>query len=316
MLLKSLDEVISEVHKDRADIRDVLLRNPADFNLQYDEKAGYRLLLEGKTYRVGPTAMHSICRLLRMPKDYFDRFPKKEEFGEHVHTLLPAASKNGLLLRLNDELQGILPGNFRVFDDDQALEFIGSMATRLLPKIKGVAVTACSRSMSVYRILFGESSLKRDEIYPVLNLSNSEIGFGPLSIDGGTYRLVCMNGSMRSVATGKKFSWNHFGDFHKKVDDLSAFMRKQAQVATETAEAIKRAVQKILPSGREEITRLNHARWISSAFAKDAQGLLNVGVPSTRYDVFNALTKASQSLRLPERLRTEAIAHAYLLSRN
>jgi len=316
MILKSLEEVTKQIRNDRADIHDVLLRNPADFNLQYDEKAGYSLLLEGKNYRVGPTAMYSICRMLRMPKDYFDRFPKKQEFVEHVHTLLPAASKNGLLLRLNGELHGVLPGSYRVFDDDQGLEFIGDMATRLLPEIKGVAVTSDSRAWSCYRIVFGDSALKRDEIYPVINFTNSEIGLSPLSIDGGTFRLVCLNGSMRSVVTGRKFSWNHSGDFHKKVDDLSAFMRKQAQVANETSEAIKQAVKKVLPSGIEEIRRLNQARWINSNFAKEAQKLLTLGARSTKYDVFNCLTNAAQGLRMPERLRTEGIAHAYLMSRN
>lgn len=316
MILKSINEVIAQVRKDREETHDVLLRNPSDFRLDCDDKGGYRLMFDGKAYKVGSVAMSSICRLLRMPKDYFDRYPNPKEFIEHTHTLMPRTCPNGLLMRLNGELHGVLPGNYKIFDDEQALEYIGSMASRLLPSIKGVAVTSDRRDWSCYRILFGDSALKKDEIYPVLNFTNSEIGFAPLSIDGGTFRLVCLNGSMRSVAAGKKFSWSHNGDFHKKVDDLSAFMRRQAQVSTETAEAITRAVQKILPSGREEITRLNHARWISSAFAKDAQGLLNVGVPSTKYDVFNALTKASQSLRLPDRLRTEAVAHSYLLSRN
>lgn len=316
MELKSIDEVIKQIRKDRVDTHDVLLRNPSDFRLECGEKDGYRLLFDGKPYKVGPTAMSSICRLLRMPKDYFDRYPNPKEFVEHTHTLMPRACPNGLLMRLNGELHGVLPGDYKVFDDDQAMEFIGSMASRLLPTIKGVAVTSDRRDHSCYRILFGDSALKKDEIYPVINFTNSEIGFGPLSIDGGTFRLVCLNGSMRSVTAGRKFSWNHNGEWNKKVDALSAFLRKQAQVATETAEAIQRAVKRVLPNGREEITRLNQARWITSAFAKGAQGLLPIGEPATKYAVFNSLTKACQSLRMPERLKIEAVAHSYLLSRD
>jgi len=316
MKLQTIEEVVGQIQKSKVGTHDVLLKNPSDFHLESAGPEGYKLRLEGKAYKVGPIGMTSICRLLRMPKDYFDRFPRPEEFVEHAQTLLPRVCKDGVLVRLNGELRGVVPSNYRIFDDDQALSFIGDLAHRWLPHIRGVAVTSDRWDRSCYRILFGDSALAKDEIYPVVNFSNSEIGFSPLSMDAGTFRLVCLNGSMRPVSRGQRFRWNHTGDWQEKIDDLTAFLRCQARVASETAEAIRRAVDRVLPSGAEEIQRLNAARWITRSFSKEAQKALAPTDRTTKYDVFNAITNAAQGLRLPERLKTEAVAHAYLLSRN
>jgi hypothetical protein len=317
MKLETIPDLIAKVRKSREGVHDVLLRNPADFKLEHaGGNDGYRFQLAGKVYPVKASGMASICRLLKMPQEYFERFPRPEAFADHVHTLLPRMHSGGVLLRLNGELRGVLPRNYKVFDDDQALELIGDLAQRHLPAIKGVAVTSHGWDRSCYRILFGDSALKQDEIYPVVNFANSEIGFTPLTMDAGTFRLVCLNGSMRPLMRGQRFYWNHFGDFQTRIDAVTAFLRRQAQVAMETSEAIQRAVNKVIVSPIDEIWRLNSAHWISRSFAKDVQKRLEPTDKVTKYDIFNHLTNASQALALPDRMRTEAVAHAYLLAKN
>ena len=314
--LKTIEEVMDEIRQERGDRHDVILNNSRDLRIEYpDADRGYQVLLEGRSYPLGPVGQTTICRLLRMDKGYFDRYPQPSEFIEHVKTLLPIRCPDGILLRLNGEAKAVLPRGYRILDDDQALDLMSEMVRRHLPSIRGVTATSSRWDRSVYRILFGDSVLKKDEIFPVVNFTNSEAGLAPLSLDAGTFRLVCLNGSMHPVGRGQRFRWGHDGDFQEKMDDLAGFLRRQAQVAQITADALQYAAKATVPSGPEEIRRLNRARWISRGFAREAEKVLETKGRVSKYAVFNALTNAAQALRLPERLKIESVAHAYLLSR-
>lgn len=328
--VKSLDSILAQVRDERKGNTDALLRDPAGFRVEIipGSLTGYGLALNGKLVPFDKSGIESLCKLLKMDFRYFSKYPRKEEFVEHVTTLMPHVMRenSGALVRLDKDggIRAVLPGNYTILDDDQLLNLVGQMGHQTLKQVKGIVVGSSSDSGSIYRLLFGDSALSRDEIYPTLNIRHNEVG-GALNVAFGTLRIRCLNGSVDPTDTGTILNWGHRGNFDAKVTSLGAAMRNATGWVGPMIEAIKRSQDKVLTVPSEEINRLHRAGWISPDFKDSAKACLDEQLRSgerfgadhgsSKYGVFNAMTEACKGYTAKERSRWELVAHKYLLSK-
>lgn len=331
--LGSLEETARTLKAERVGMRDVIIRDPAKFKVVVDETKGnkkvqgYGLDLNGTFAPFTEPGVESLCRWLKMDFEYFKKFPRKQEFIEHVATLMPAAAKenSGALVRLlkDGSVRGVVPGNYTVLDDEQVIQLMGAIAHQTLSKLKGVLVTSSGWDGSFYRMVFGESALgNRDEIYPSLTIRNSEIG-GPLSASFGTLRILCMNGTVDATKVGRVLNWGHRGNFDAQVEKVGLALREAGTRIEPTMARIHDAVQKELKHPMEDLHRMLRAGWVTPQYHDAAEGVLAASLtqgttfgaktPRSKYAVFNALTEAAKVYRPGVRARWEAVAHNYLL---
>ena len=327
----SLAEAQARVRKERVGMRDSILRKPESFKVVVSEdkgnKTGYSLDLAGQLVPFTTDGINSLCRLLKMDFKYFSQFPRKQEFVEHVQTLLPKVmtENDGALVRqfADGSVRGICPGNYTIMDDEQVLGLIGAIAGQTLRQLKGVQVRSSAGNGSLYRLVFGDSALNStDEIYPNVTVRNSEVG-GSLSLQFGTLRIRCLNGSIDTSKVGSILNWGHRGTFDKQVMKVGDALRMGAERTGRMVTALKESYKKELSHPGEDLHRLLRAGWITPAFHDNAEGVLAAQLtsgttfggksPKTKYAVFNALTEAAKVYRTKEQARYEAVAHNYLM---
>lgn len=330
---RPIHEVIEELQKDRAGARDLLVQEPEKFQMELlsgGDKPRYGLRIKDQVVPFSQGGLDSLCRLLRMDFDYFSKFPRKEEFIEHAKTLLPGYMRKhqGCVIRLagqaNQVVRGVVGGNYTIMDDEQLLQMLGNIANTTLKDVKGVVVTSDRWNGSIYRMVFGDSVLKRDEIFPSLTIRNSEVG-GNLKVDFGTFRVLCLNGSIgEGSKVSKVLNWGHTGNFDTQVLKVGQALRTATDRCTPLVHAIRTSAEKELRYPGEEINRLLRAGWIGHSFADNAAGVLAASItqgqkfgsvsPKSKYAVFNALTAAAKVYRPSEQARYEAVAQDYLFA--
>jgi hypothetical protein len=157
-----------------------------------------------------------------------------------------------------------------------------------------------------------------DYLFPMIHLSNSEVGLGSIKIAGGTYRVVCANGLVAPAGPEEtQLSKRHFGD----GGDLAKYVVEQAENIVRGAEkftssfAESQAVQienvdeylrNIL--ARNRVTK----REEKAIFEELGESPTNT---ASAYDVVNAITATARGLAPDARVGLERIA-ATVLSLN
>ena len=326
--LQTLKQVLAEVKMEREGCKDLLLRDSRMVKVEVADKTqvGYGLQLDGKVVPFDMDGVHSLCRWLKMDFKYFAKFPRKEEFIEHVQALLPKQMRDssGVLIRLSKEggIRGFLPGNYTILDDEQVLGMIGELAHQSLRNLKGVITASTKENGSIYRLVFGDSALERDEIYPSVMVRHSEVG-GKLEVQFGTLRIRCMNGSIDTTKTGQILNWGHRGQFDACVQKIGNAFRLAGDRVAPMIGALRDAQGRVLERPGEEISRLFRGGWINGPFQDAARACLTeqlrsgerfgAQTGSTKYGVFNAMTEAAKGFRPREQARWEEVAHKYLL---
>jgi len=326
--LRPLKQVIAEVKAERAGNKDVIIRDPDKVKVEVVDKTqvGYGLNLNGEVVPFDMDGVNSLCKWLKMDFRYFAKFPRKLEFIEHIQALLPnlMRANAGALIRMSKEgtIRGFLPGKYTILDDEQVLGLLGELAYQSIRNLRGVLSPSTKDNSSLYRLVFGESALNRDEIYPSVTIRHSEVG-GKLSVQFGTLRVRCLNGSIDTTKMGSILNWGHRGSFDNCVQKVGDALRVVGDRVAPMLEALRLAQDKVLERPGEELSRLLRAGWIGGAFHDSARACLTEQLRagekfgaqsgSSKYGVFNAMTEAAKGYRPREQARCEEIAHRYLL---
>ena len=319
------------LRQERSGMTDVMVQKPELFKVVVNEskdekKAGYSLDLKGRVVPFTTDGMASLCKMLGMDYKYFKDYPRKQEFIEHVQTLLPKVTREtgGVLVRQakDGSVRGVVPGNYTVLDDEQVLGLVGAIAAQTLRQLKGVQVTSTNWNGSLDRLVFGDSPFERDEIYPTVTLRNNEVG-GSLSLQFGTLRIRCLNGSIDTTKVGQVLNWGHRGQFDKQVLKVGDALRQAGDRIVPMMGALRASQSKELAHPGEELHKLLRAGWVSQTFHDQAEGVLSAQLtkgetfgsvsPRSKYAVFNALTETTKLYKPKDRARWEAVAHNYLL---
>lgn len=174
-------------------------------NLQYDHKSNQLITLENnEAYKVNNTCMDQIGTKLNIPSKYMDIL-NTEEHRELLSTNINYWFENSnkqVMVRAFDKYQdqpatarAFLSPRYKVVDHDQICEMV---LPRLLdnPEIEIVQSEITEKKLYIKAVnhsMKSEISVG-DIVESGITISNSEVGYGSVSITPFIYRLVCSNG--------------------------------------------------------------------------------------------------------------------------
>ncbi|AXA91319.1 DUF932 domain-containing protein [Massilia sp. YMA4] len=151
-----------------------------------------------RAYIVSDIAMHQLAEKLKIPFGYFERMRRErpELLDENVNTWLQASGNENRLVRtLDGRVRAFLSDRYRRLDNYDVAEFVLPILERLPGAVPASTELTESRMYIKYicRRLQCEVA-PGDMVCAGVVVSNSEVGWGHLTVEPLLYRLVCSNG--------------------------------------------------------------------------------------------------------------------------
>ncbi len=227
---RSLNEIAAEITRQNETKKDYIT-STANLAVVADEKAGVALEVKGKgAFPIRPVAHGQIAEHTKIPKTYYDRMLTEAPglLANNVNEWFARYPAARLVRTLDGNNRALLSDKFATLDNfDFANAILPIVAERKL-EIKSCEVTETKLYIKVidtqefkvpvgYKM--GDGSHKIFDICcPALIFSNSEVGFGRLSVDIGTYTSACTNLAWFSKDGFKR---THVGARHLLTENLS-----------------------------------------------------------------------------------------------
>lgn len=323
---KTLTELAMEIERQHTAKRDLVAPGAA---LTMNPDATMHLGALGNL-PIGEIAHGQIADKLGIPVRYYNRM-----LAEHPQLL--SVNANEWLAKAPDQRHMVrtLDGRMRAFlsDSYRPLEHI-DLAEAVLPVLLGQNLEIMSCEVTERRLYIkavdqrikadvpagrkiGDGShVFFDTCSPAITISNSEVGFGRLSIEYGVYTKVCTNLATLSSGGMKK---THVGARNAITDDLQVALSDEARRASDRAVwlAVRDTVLAAFDAARFEadvaklrglaeqpittpvVEFINLSAKRFGLSETEGQGILHhliQGGDLTRYGFFNAVTRTAQDL--------------------
>lgn len=212
--------------------------------LQEGDPFDVGLALQGAGhFAVRPLAHGQLAEYAGIPKAYYDTMLAKAPalLADNVNHWLHAANGDKRLVRVLDgNVRGILSDRYRPLDNfdlasavlpvlqQENLEIVSCEITerKLYIKAFNAAVAADIRRNG------GNNVYAHDVCSPVICISNSEVGFGALSITAGIFTKGCTNLAFFSDSSMKKY---HVGKGVGDIDAIQAVLSDKTKSLTDAA---------------------------------------------------------------------------------
>jgi hypothetical protein len=171
------------------------------------------------SFGINPIAHEQLAEKLGIPKRYYDRMLEEAPglLAGNVNEWLRKGDDTRLVRTLDGNVRAVLSKAYRPFDYDAALEAV-------LPVLAEAGVTVESCQITERRLYLAVTDPKLqaairpghhvflknvgdDLVVPGVVISDSEVGFGRLKVEGFIKRLECYNG----LITTNCFGRNHVG---------------------------------------------------------------------------------------------------------
>lgn len=190
-------------------------------------------------FKVNDHAHGQIANRLTIPKTYYDRLRKTAPglLDDNVRHWLDAEPKTGLIRTLDGQVRAMLSDRFRRLDN---YDLLGAV----LPAFKTVdglefhIASLTDKKMYLRAILPGlqaDITGKGDIVQAGVEIRNSEVGAGTLTVSPYLWRLVCLNGMVSNSLisarhTGRKIDESEenigiYRDETLRADDTAFFMK-------------------------------------------------------------------------------------------
>jgi hypothetical protein len=231
---KTLPDLARELERQRANTKDFIVNTR---KLQMIGDAVPVLSAGGQSFGIRQTAHEHLTDLTGIPKKYYDRMKAEapQLLADNVNHWFQARGTPQMVRTLDGGARALLSDKYRRIDNWQ----IASAALPVLSEIPGLKVISSEiteRRMYLFAAtdrIQGDVKVG-DVVQMGLRISNSEVGYGMISVAPTLLRLRCLNGmtidegAMKSRHVGKRLG---NGD-----DDLRELF------STETKEAEDRAL--------------------------------------------------------------------------
>lgn len=251
---RTIQELALEVDRQRNSKRDFLV-SEREMSMVADNNQP-RIILPGQNqdgsemgFGITNLAHDQIAMRLDIPRKYYQRmmadFPSL--LKDNVNGWLHRQTREQRLIRILDgKVRAYLSNRYRPLDNYDLLEAI-------LPilQAEGMSIMSCEitdKKMYIKAVnerVQGEIK-KGDIVQAGVIISNSEVGWGCLSIEGFMLRLVCMNGMvmpdkvMRKYHSGGRLTGDEdgmlFADDTRRVTDASIFLQTRDLVKVAVSE--------------------------------------------------------------------------------
>lgn len=164
------------------------------------------VLLEGLPIGPSPlrkTAHAQFASALSVPKAYYDRMrhDAPDLLAKNLNHWLEAEPKEKMVRTMDGYVRAFLSDRFRPLDNWDFAEAILPRLQTLGAEVKSIEITEDRFYLkAVAEAVTGEVRTG-DIIQAGIVASNSEVGLGALKLEEMDYRLICLNGMIRAVAT-------------------------------------------------------------------------------------------------------------------
>lgn len=199
----------------------------------------------GGGFPINETAHDQLASALDIPRKYYDRMREESPqlLAANVNEWLHRSSDVRMVRTLDGRVRGLLSDRYRPLDNSD-------LAEAVLPVLQERNLHLLSCEITERRLYIkavdqqlvrdveraggrmGEGHTIVDTISPAITISNSEIGYGSLSVEAGVWTRQCTN-----MATFKQHSTRryHVGRRRTEVEQAMEFMASQATQRLEDA---------------------------------------------------------------------------------
>jgi hypothetical protein len=288
----------------------------------------------GARFPLRELAFSQLCTRVGAPPAYVRNLPAKLQMACMNYGM--TKEKQSALLRLaGGEVRAVVSDRYAALDDALVLEVVGEVLDKAgyLPEVRVRASAVGSHTL--LRITLPAECVavrKNDIIEHGIDIGNSEVGLRSVQITPITYRLICTNG-MRAWRSEAAVRMRHVGDPKRLRDQLRDAVPVAFAEARGDVERWRKATEVLIDNALDEIEGLRafglgQAEVLAVARELVAtNGLLPanssaetithaLGVPTTVYDVANAITAVARDRGdVAARLTLEEQGHRYLTRR-
>lgn len=327
---KSLQQLAAEIERQHSAKRDFLVpTSKALVTADGKFKIGNG---DGVEAPISDIAHRQISDYVDVPAKYYDRMRREapELLASNVNTWFAKKSEQRMVRLLDDRVRAFLSNKYRPLENYD-------LAQAVLPALQGVEIVSCEVTERRLYIKAVDAKIKFDmpagakwgkdhKIFrsncPAITISNSEIGFGAVSIETGLYDSFCTNLAFFGGHGLRKY---HVGGKHELTEGLYAVLTDETRKLTDAAvwHQVRDVVQSAfdeagfkarceqvvatqddkLPAGKvEEVIELTAERFsFSEGERKSVLGHLIEGGDLSRFGLYNAVTRASADVESYDR---------------
>ena len=328
---KSISELAAEIERQQNTKRDFVARTDK-INLFVDQGETNNVALDlggGEVFPISDLAHEQIGAHVGIPKPYYDRMRAEVPtlLTDNIKTWFDRKPAARLIRTMDGRDRAFLSDSFRPLDNydfaeailptllDNNLVIMSAEITEKRLYIKAVD-PRITRDVPTGRHIGDGSHTFFDTLSPAIVASNSEVGYGRLSVEWGVYTKVCTN--MATIpASGMKRT--HVGARHAltdSVENIDKMLTSETRKATDRAIFLQ--VRDVVKAAFDEATFAAHCAKIanmaqdpvedvvktvelsakkfglSDMVARTVQKHMIEGGDLTRMGLFNAITRTAQ----------------------
>jgi len=322
---KTLVELAMEITRQRDAKRDLIART--DQITMLPETA---LMIGTESFQVNDLAHNQIGTQLGIPAAYYDRMKENDPdlLAENVNAWLRREPTKRLVRTLDGRVRAYLSDRYRPLENsdlaeavlpvlmDLNLELVSSEITEKRLYLKAVD-KRINRDIPAGRRMGDGSHTIFDTVAPAIVISNSEVGYGQLSVESGVWTRACTNLAVFSQASMKR---RHVGARNVlEADNIQELLSSETRAATDKAiwlqvrDVVKGAFNEAVFDAQIDRIRVTTDQPIEAdpvkvvEFTAKRFGMndtergsvltnLIKGADLSRYGLFNAITRTAEDL--------------------
>jgi hypothetical protein len=272
------------------------------------------------------TAHSQLAEYVGIPKPYYDRCPPALLAPQVNHWLREKNGDRRMIRTLDGGVRALLSDRYRTLENEDLAEAILPVLFDMNLLVTSAEITErrlyikaidkrIERDIPTGKHMGDSSHTFFDTVSPAIIVSNSEIGYGRLSIETGVYTRVCTNLAM----IGTNFKKQHVGGRSELSEDVYALLSDNTKKLTDAAvwgqvrDVVKGAfdavrfqatVEKLTGATEDKIgadvvqvvERVGKRFGIGEGDRKSILAHLIEGADLTRYGLHSAITRASQDV--------------------
>ena len=208
---------------------------------------------ERRSYLVGDIALHQIAEKLKIPFGYFERMRREqpELLDRNVNTWLQVTgSENRLVRTLDGRVRAFLSDRYRRLDNYDVAEFV----LPILERLPGADLVSAELTESRMYIKYVCRQVAcevapGDVVCAGVVVSNSEVGWGHLTVEPLLFRLICSNGLIANELVLRK---KHLGKTLQIQDEAVELYKEDTLQADDKAILLK--VRDMVEAAVSEVT--------------------------------------------------------------
>lgn len=231
----NLVELAQRIEANRA-LKQDLIAPSSTISMAIDSDKTPALVINDTRYGVLETAHDQIGARLGIPAKYYDRMRAEAPalLASNVNEWFGRSNEKRMIRTLGGDARAVLSNAYQRIENEeiaeQVLPILGG-----IPDVQFVSTQITERRMYIQAVTprIQAEVRKGDVVQAGVIISNSEIGYGAVSIRPIVYRLACLNGM---VIADAKYSARHVG---ARIENIEQLLSDEAKKADDKAILLK-----------------------------------------------------------------------------